>query len=104
MSHSHLLAHLPAASSSSFQLMFNDALKAYRKCTKKDLLAHPLFSRLQVCESPTAILAVLQQQVQGLDQSQNSNDRWTKWLDPTVRVLHAFSEIIGGVGVVCLGT
>ena len=84
--------------------MFNNALNAYQKRTKKDLLTHPLFFRLQACESPTAILSILQQQVQGLDRSQISDVRWTKWLDPTVRVLHAFFGILGGVGMVCLRT
>jgi hypothetical protein len=45
---------------------------------------------------------VLQEQVQELNGSQRSN---TKWLDPTVNVLHAFSETLGeGVGSVCFRT
>jgi hypothetical protein len=77
-------------------------LNTYKKRTKNDLLAHPLAAQLQSCDSPSAILAVLQQQVQGLDQSQNSDDRWTKWLDPTVNVIYAFSTTIGaGVSLVC---
>jgi len=68
---------------------------------KQDLLAHPLAAQLQTCDSPAAILAVLQQQVQGLDQSGSSDDRWTKWLDPTINVLFAFSATVGaGVGLV----
>jgi hypothetical protein len=99
MSRSHLTA---ADSSYNFQLIINNALKAYEKRTKKDLLAHPLASQLQACDSPSAILAVLQQQVQGLDQSRSSDDRWTKWLDPTVNVLFAVSATLGeGVGMVC---
>jgi hypothetical protein len=99
MSHSHLTA----ASSSNFQLIINNALKAYEKHTKNDLLAHPLASQLQACNSPGAILAVLQQQVQGLDQSRSSDDRWTKWLDPTVNILYALSATLGeGVGLVSL--
>ncbi|KAF8470952.1 hypothetical protein DFH94DRAFT_847480 [Russula ochroleuca] len=89
-----------AASSSKFQLIIDNALEAYKKRTKNDLLAHPLAPQLQACDSPGAILAVLQQQVQGLDQSR-SDGRWTKWLDPTVNVLFAFSETLGaGVGLV----
>ena len=93
-----------AASSSNFQVIINNALDMYNKRTKNDLLAHPLAPQLQACESPGAILAVLQQQVQGLDQSR-TDDRWTKWLDPTVNVLFAFSATLGaGVGLVCLRT
>jgi hypothetical protein len=94
-------SHLTAASSSNFQLIINNALEAYKKRTKKDLLAHPLAVQLQACDSPGAILAILQQQVQGLDQSR-SDDRWSKWLDPTVNVLFSFSATLGaGVGLVC---
>jgi hypothetical protein len=90
-----------ASSSSNFQLVINNALKAYEKRTRNDLLAHPLAAQLQTCDSPGAILAVLQQQVQELDQSRSADDRWTKWLDPVVSVLYAFSATLGeGVGLV----
>jgi len=76
-------------------------MKAYEKRTKKDLLAHPLAVELQNCNSPCAILAILHQQIQGLDQSGSSSDRWTKWLGPTVNVLHMLSETLGeGVSLV----
>lgn len=101
MSHSHP----STASSSNFQLILNNALKAYKKRTKKDLHAHPLATQLQSCNSPGAILALLQQQVRGVDQSRSSDDRWTKWLDPTVNVLFALTVTLGGVvGPVCLRT
>jgi len=94
-----------SSSSSNFQLIFNNALRVYQKRTKNDLLAHPLAAQLQACQSPSAILVILQQQVQHLNQSRKSDDRWTKWLDPTVNVLYAFSATLGeGVGLVCLRT
>jgi hypothetical protein len=94
MSHAHLTSTSP-----NFKLIFDNALKAYRKRTKNDLLTHPLAERLQACNSPSSILTVLQEQVQELNQSQHNN---TKWLDPTVNVLLAFSETLGeGVGSVC---
>ena len=89
-----------AASSTKFQLIINDALKVYNKRTKDDLLLHPLATELQNCESLTDTLTVLQQQVQGLDQSRSGDDRWTKWLDPTVHVLLTFSQTAGTVGLV----
>jgi hypothetical protein len=99
MSHSN-----PAASpSSNFQLIINNALDSYRKRTKNDLLSHPLAAQLQFSKSPSEILAVLQEQVQGLDQSQRSDERWTRWLDPTVNVVYTLSETLGeGVGLVRL--
>ena len=100
MSHSHSTA----SSSNNFQLIINNALKAYEKRTKQDLLAHPLASQLQTCDSPAAILAILHQQVQGLDQSRSSDDRLTRWLDPTINVLYTLSATLGdGVGLVSIG-
>ena len=90
MSHSHSTA----APSSNSQRIINNALKTYEKCTKQDLLSHPLASRLQVCNSSATILTVLRQQVEGLDQSRSSDDRLTKWLTPTVKVLYTFSTTL----------
>ena len=80
-------------------------MKAYKKRTKKDLLKHPLADRLQDCNSASNFLTVLQGQVQELNEFQRSNERLTKWLDPTVKVLHAFSEIFGeGADLVSIRT
>jgi hypothetical protein len=99
MSHTHTAA---PASSPNFQLIFNNALDAYKKRTKNDLLAHQLAAPLQACDSSNDVLLILQQQVEELNQSRNSNGRLTKWLDPTVNVLYAFSGALGeGVGLVC---
>jgi fungal STAND N-terminal Goodbye domain len=97
MSHSN-----PAASSSNhFQLLINNALKTYEKRTRNDLLSHPLATQLQDCNSPADILAVLHQQAQGLNQSRSTEDRWTKWLDPTINILYTLSETLGeGVSLV----
>jgi hypothetical protein len=101
MSHTQSAATL----SSNFQKVFNNALDTYRKRTKKDLLTQPLAARLQACDTTAAILTTLREQIHGLDQSQGSAERWSKWLDPTVNVLFAFSATIGaGVGLVCLMT
>ena len=95
MSHTH-----PTFTSSNFQLIFDNALKAYKKRTMMDPLTHPLADRLETCDSASSIRTVLQEQVQELNESQRNN---TKWLDPTVNVLHAFSETLGeGVSLVGL--
>ena len=85
--------------------MFNNALKAYEKRTKSDLLAHPPAAQLQTCDSPSAVLALIHQQVERLHQSERADERLTKWLNPTVNVLYTFSATLGGaVGMVCLWT
>ena len=98
-------AATPASSNTHFQAIFQAALNAYQKQTKKDLLTHPLTSQLQSCESTTARLAILQVQVQEYDRSRSGNDadeRLTKWLSPTVYVLDAFSAAVS-VGVSLVG-
>ena len=40
---------------------------AEEKRTKNDLRAHPLAVQLQACDSPSTILAVLQERVPGLE-------------------------------------
>ena len=88
-----------------FQTIFQAALKSYRKQTKEDLLAHPLASQLQSCNSTTAIIALLQDQVREFDKSSSGDGRLTRWLGPTVNVLYAFSgAVAGGVGLVSLYT
>jgi hypothetical protein len=94
-----------ASSESRFQAIFQAALKSYQKQTKKDLLTHPLASQLQSCDSTTAILAILQDQVREFDKSRSGDERLTKWLGPTVNVLYAFSATIsGGVSLVRLAS
>ena len=92
-----------AEASERFKVIFEAALKSYQKQTKEDLLAHPLASKLQSCNSTTAVLEILQAQVQEFDKSCSGDERLTKWLNPTVNVLCAFSATIsGGIGLVSL--
>ena len=98
---SHTLA--AASSSSNFQLIIKEALDTYKTRTKKDLREHPLADQLQTCESPRDILTILQQQAQQTEQSRSTDGRWTKWLAPTVKVLHFFVKVLGAAGgPVCL--
>ncbi|KAH9061881.1 hypothetical protein EDB87DRAFT_1576215 [Lactarius vividus] len=94
----HPLANYP---SSNFESIFKTAFKAYKKQTGRDIMSHPLAAQLKTCDSPDAILTVLRAQVEEFDQSRRDDERLTKWLDPTVNVLYAFSATLGeGVGLV----
>ncbi|KAI9432639.1 hypothetical protein BJY52DRAFT_1231784 [Lactarius psammicola] len=96
------MSQVPSTSTSStdFQTIFRAALEAYKQQTKKDIASHPLAVQLQSCDSPSAILTVLQAQVRAFHQSQSVDEKLTKWLDPTVNVLYAFSATLGeGVGL-----
>jgi hypothetical protein len=102
MSHTHPLS---PSSSPNFKQIFNTALKAYEKRTKSILLEHPLAAQLQACDSPSTVLLVLQEQVQELHQSRAGDERLSRWLNPTVNVLCAFSGALGeGVGLVWFNT
>ena len=76
---------------SNFVPIFDAALETYKRKTKKDLASHPLLPSLQSCDSPQAILTVLREQIPTFSQSQNGFDGLTKWVTPTVTVLHAVS-------------
>jgi len=89
-----------ATTSISYQSIFDKAIEAYNKKTRKDLRSHPLLAKLQSCDSPDTVLRVLREQVPGFDPYQPettaTDERLTKWLNPTVNVLCAFSGAIGG--------
>jgi len=88
----------------NYQTVFDSALQEYKKKTRKDLSSNPLCHKLQSCDSPDDIIIILRQQIPDLDQSASGSggDRLTKWLDPTVKVISAFSTTIGAVALVCL--
>ncbi len=97
----------PTTTSSKFQPIFDEifdaAVKAYEEKTKKDLLAHPLAARLKSCSSPSDIIAVLQDKAEELGQPTSRDERLSRWLNPTINVLYAFSVTLGeGVGLVNL--
>ena len=96
---------MASSSSANFQSIFNASLQAYDNKTKNNLLDHPLATQLQSCDSPHAVLTVLQDLVQQFDQRRTSNERLKNWLDPTVNVLCTFSATLGGgVGLVSLSS
>jgi hypothetical protein len=83
-----------ATSNSNYRTIFDSALEAYKKKTGKDLTSDPLLRRLEAGRSPNDILDILQEHIAGFDQSLR-RDGLTKWLNPTVNVLYAFSITIG---------
>ena len=92
------MSQTPASTSSNsnYQSIFDRALEAHKKKTKKDLRSHPLFAKLEACNSPDAVLTTLRDQIPQQDQSRSIDDKLTKWLNPTVNVIYNFSQVIGG--------
>jgi hypothetical protein len=93
-----------ALSNSNYQHIFSAALESYKKRTGNDLTSNPLLLRLETCNSPDAVIALLREQIPGFDQSRSDNDseRLSNWLNPTVNVIVAFSgtisQSVGPVG------
>jgi len=86
-----------------YQAVFDSALSSYEKKTGKVLSSNPLRRKLETCHSPRDIVITLGQQIPGSYQSRSSDDVLTKWLNPTVNVVNAFSANISGtVGSVSL--
>ena len=80
-----------------YNYMFHQALEEYKTKTKRDLRSHPLLPKLQICESPDAVLALLRDQIPVIGPSRSTSgddDRLTKWLNPTVHVLYMYSKAI----------
>jgi hypothetical protein len=81
-----------------FTSFFNTALQSYQRKTKKDLASHPLLPRFQSCDSAEAILFIFREQISAFNKTEVG---YTKWVIPTVKVLHASSDILGrAVGLV----
>jgi len=96
---------VPADTTFSFEPVFNAALVEYRKQTGKDITTHPLSAKLEYCNSPDAVLAVFQEQVQAFNQFRRGD--WKvqlmRKLTPVVNAVLALSasEVLGeGLGVV----
>ena len=84
------------ASNANYQFIFDNALEAYRKKTKKDLRSHPLLAELHACNSPDAVLTILRKQIDQSRSASSADGRLMSWLNPTVNVLYTLSEAVGG--------
>jgi hypothetical protein len=98
---SNVQAFSPSTQAPNFQPIFEKAMKGYKQKTGEDLTAHRLTAEIQSCNSPEAILNVLEGKANELKQSRRSDERLTKWLNPTVNILNALSVTLGeGAGMV----
>jgi hypothetical protein len=82
-------------SHSNFQLIIIDALADYADQTGIDLSQNPFVEELQEANTPDAILEWLQERQKSFKEYRDGNRRLISYLSPAVRVLHAFSGILG---------
>jgi fungal STAND N-terminal Goodbye domain len=81
-------------STSNTQLII-DALADYAKITGVDLSKNPFAAALEQSNSPEAILELLQEREKAFKEYREGNRRLIICLSPAVKVLQAFSGILG---------
>ena len=93
---------LPTKKSSyNLPAVLDAALIAYKKRTRQNLTAHPLTTQLQACDSPEAILIILQSYAKQFGSPQSDDERLNTWFSPVVNVLYIFyARLDEGVGSV----
>ena len=94
---------VPSVSTSNFTRIFQEACDEYQRLTGHNLYTHPFSAEIQSCNSPDAILVVLQKQGQTLIKCRKGHEKLLKYLNPVVNILFIFSGTLGeGVGLVSL--
>ena len=81
-------------SPSNFQLIV-DAFDDYAKQVGVDLAKNPLAETLRTCDSPNAVLELLQEKAQAFKDYRDGDRKLTSWLKPVVEVVHGFSGVLG---------
>lgn len=90
-----LSLHASSSSTPNVRPFFEQALEEYKKKTGFDLTAHPLAAEINACNSPKAVLTLLEWKANELKQSRRSDERPIKWFIPTMTILNAFSATLG---------
>jgi hypothetical protein len=84
----------PPSSISNVQLITN-ALADYAKITGIDLSNNPFATALEQSNSPEAILQLIQEREKAFKEYRDGNHQLIRCLSPAVRVIQAFSGILG---------
>jgi hypothetical protein len=84
-----------ATSSTSAIQTIIDALADYTNVTGIDLSKNPFAAAIERSDSPEAILELLQEREKTFKEYRDNNQRLINCLTPAVKVIHAFSGILG---------
>jgi hypothetical protein len=82
-------------SSASFQPILNAALADYVMQIGIDPAKHPIVVQLRSCHSPDDVLKLLEAKANEFKVFRDGNRKLIDCLNPVVKVIHAFSGIIG---------
>ena len=99
-SHPHQNRLLPALFSlstmSSPNLKFIcDAFETYAEQMKIDLKDNPFAEKVKGCNSPEAILQLLEKSKDEFKEYRDKNRKFIDCLNPVVKFVHAFSDVLG---------
>ena len=83
-----------ASSASNFQSII-DAYADYAKITGIDLSMNPFAAKIEQSNSPEAILQLLQEREKAFKEYRDGHRKLITCLSPAVKVLQAFSGILG---------
>ncbi len=91
---------LPTASRASvnFKPILDAALDSYVKQTGVDITKHPFADELQNCHSPEVITQLLLERETAFKDHRDKFRNLIDLLGPVVRVVHAFSIVLGDTG------
>ena len=86
---------LPTAPSPNFQSVLNAALDNYVKQTGVDITKHPSAEKLQNCHSPEDVIQLLSEGETAFKDYRDKHRNLIDHLRPVVRIVYAFSAILG---------
>ena len=72
-----------------------DAADKYAQQTGINLKDNPFTDKVKDCDSPTAVLLLLQENLKEFKHYRDKNRMFTECLSPVVQFVHAFSGILG---------
>jgi hypothetical protein len=89
-----ILFSLSKMSSANLQSI-RDALDTYAEQMKIDLKDNPFAEEVKGCESPEAILKLLEKNRDEFKEYRDKNRKFIDCLNPVVKFVHTFSEVLG---------
>jgi hypothetical protein len=79
---------------SNFQSIL-DAVDKYARQTGIDLKENPFADKVKDCDSPSAVLLLLQENVKAFKDYRDNNRKFIDSISPVLQFVHAFSGILG---------
>ena len=79
---------------SNFQSIL-DAVDIYAEQTGIDLKENPFADKVKGCDSPSAVMSLLQENLKQFKEYRDSNRKFIESIGPVVQFVHAFSGILG---------